>query len=190
MRLVIFMMLMLFLLPLTGCLEGQKWRLPFQSPLYKLEEEVKAKPRLRDKIMDHKAVSQVFARGGWLMSVLVLGGVAGIVLALWARMREGIFITIGFWGGAVLLVTLASWSYVVGLLMLVGGLAMIILMLVRWKQVADSAIDYADGLKKHVSRTNKEKVNVIADKVQPNSVKKYVLQRRKTTVPTKSTEAY
>lgn len=190
MKLAIFMVLMLFLLPLAGCSEGYKWQLPFQSPLYKAKEEIKAKSRLRDKIMDNKAVSQVFARTGWLMTVLILGGVVGIVLALWVRMREGIFLTLGCWGGAALLVTLASWAYIIGLLMLVGGLAMIIIMLVRWKQVADCAIDYADGLKKHVSRTNKEKVNVVADKVQPNSVKKYVLQRRKTTVPVKPTEPY
>lgn len=183
---ILMFMLMLFLLPIVGCSNGWMMRLPIQSPFYKAEEEIK-KPRFRDMIMNNDAVSQVFAKSGWLMAVLVLGGVAGIVLALWARMKEGIFLTVGCWLGVALLVTLSAWAHIVGLLMLLGGLAMLVLMLVRWKQIANSAIDYAEGLKKHVTSANKEKVNVVADRVQPNAVKKYVLQRRKLTAPVKPT---
>jgi hypothetical protein len=173
-------MLALMLLPCVGCFKEMKWQSPFRSPLVKAEAPATT---FKDKILNQAAIGQVFERSGWLMTILILGGVAGIILTLACRMRFGIFITIGCWAGALMLVTLAGWAYVIGLLMLVAGLALLVIMLIRWKKVADCAIEYADGLKKHISPMEKEKVNVEADRVQSKKIKKYILRERKSVKP-------
>jgi hypothetical protein len=173
-------MLALMLLPIVGCFKEMKWQSPFRSPLIRAEAPATT---FKDKLLNQAAISQVFSTSGGLMTILILGGVAGIILTLAAGMRFGIFITIGCWGGALMLVTLAGWAYVIGLLMLIAGLALLVIMLIRWKQVADCAIEYADGLKKHISPTEKEKVNVEADRIQSKKTKEYILRERKSVKP-------
>ena len=181
------MMFMLFVLPMIGgCNVGSKkfgFQLPIRSPI--VRKDIPAQQQsLKDRILNKGAISQVFAKSGGLMTILILGGVAGIVLALWARQPAGIFLTIGCWAGAALLVTLSAYAYVIGFLILIAGLIMLVLMIIRWKQIADSAIDYADGLKRHVTKDDKERVNAVAYQVQPKAVRKYVLHRRKIERPT------
>ena len=113
------------------------------------------------------------------MVVLGLGGTAGLILGMWARSKEGFFVAIGCWVGAALLIALAEWAYIVGLLILAIAIFMIVVVAVRWKKVADSAIGYADDLKKRINPADKEEVNIIADRVQSPAIKKYILEKRK-----------
>ena len=194
--LIMLVLLIAMLIPMTGC--NFKKNLKFEVPdVEELVEEKKADPFAwlwppnwfkpkepppeppRDRIGNNSIVEHLFARSDWLFTVLVLVGVGGIILGLWARMKEAFFVTIGCWLGAAMLITLAAWAWVVGLLMLAVAVVMFIAVAVRWKHVADSVIDYADGLKNKVTKQDKEEINAEADEIQTQGVQDYIFKQRK-----------
>jgi hypothetical protein len=121
----------------------------------------------------------LFQKSSPLLSWLIIFGVAGIVLTLWAKIPEGLCLTAGCWSGAVMIVVLAGlvdsiWVHVLGFALLAGFVAFLVVTILKWKKVASAAVTYAQKLKPFVPKDAKEKVNKETEKVQPASIKKAI----------------
>lgn len=172
---LIILLLLAIILGCTGCASLDKlWPGNWFTKKAPIEEVVP------NKILgNNEAVTKLFAHGNWLMSFLILGGVVALGLGMWIRNAGPIFFSVACFVGAGLLVTLAGWANVVGLLILVAGLGLLVMIAFRWKKVADNAIQYADDLKEYVTQDDKEKVNSRTERTQSTPTKKYVLEARK-----------
>lgn len=197
MKILIWLLLIAMLLPLVGCFDWRKNLEIKSTPVEEMGIPEKEDPFAwlwppnwfkpkepppepdKDRFGNNKIVEHLFARGDWLMTVLILVGVGGIILGLWARMKEAFFVTAGCWLGAAMLIALAAWAWVVGLLMLAVAVVLFIGVAVRWKHVADAAIDYAETFKGKVKKADKEIINTEADEIQSEGVKDYIFKQRK-----------
>lgn len=120
----------------------------------------------------------VLSRADDLFFILILAAVGGLVFGFWARTAIGFYIAGACAAGAVSLLLLAQFSTYIGYgLIAIAGMAVIFLA-VRWRKVADAAIDYADNLKQFIPEESKTYINGVAEKVQTSAVKKYILKRR------------
>jgi hypothetical protein len=194
---MIWLLIIAMLLPLAGCFDFKENLKMKSTPIEDMGIQEKEDPFAwlwppnwfkpaepppepeKRRVTDNDIVKHLFARGDWLMTVLILAGVGGIILGLWARMKEAFFVTAGCWLGAAMLIALAAWAWVVGLLMLAVAVVLFIGVAVRWKHVADAAIDYAETFKGKVGKKDKETINAEAEEIQSRGVQDYIFKQRK-----------
>lgn len=125
-----------------------------------------------------KSLFYALSQLDWLMSVMVLLVVAGIVLALVLKIKEGWGISLAGIAGAVLIVVLARYAVWIGLAALVLGVIVLVLKLKDLRQVAYWSVKYGEGLKKILPAEEIQKYNKIVN--QPKPVERAVYELRKT----------
>lgn len=153
----------------TGC--GFQFRSPIifkkLKPAEKLSNTIPAK---------EKILAYTMSESNWLFSVLILTAVAGIILTLAFKIKEGIYVTIASVGGVALIVAFARWGWLIGLLAIAFTIVMMMSKIKLLQDVGVFAVKYAEGLKKKLP---KDKVKEFEEGIfQPEPVKNEVKKIR------------